>query len=53
MLQNNFKLFIQLKVLHFLVVPQLQCREVLEYHRYLCVVREMSLSFTQTVKSCC
>lgn len=45
------KLFLKLKVLHSPVVPQLQCREVLEYHLYLWVVMEISLSFTQTVRA--
>lgn len=49
MLQNNFKLFLQLKVLHCLVVPLLQCREVLEYNLYLCVLME---HFTQIFRSC-
>lgn len=46
------KLYLKLKVLHSPVVPQLQCREVLEYHLYLWVVMEISLSFTQTVRAC-
>lgn len=46
MLQNNFKPLLKLKVFHSLVVPQLQCRAD---HLYVCVVMEMSLSFTQTV----